>query len=694
MDETIIDNPDRNNDWKVNSTDYLEIKSQLLRSSKEQRKWLIENINLSHEWLVKLKDAFVEFTWVDIPNFKINHILKILSFNNSFNFFELNKAIELFGNEITPEKVLQILEYQPNFNFTNIIDVKKVLWDEFKIDNIIQILEIKPNLDFDILISLKNTFWDDFSIDKIIKILRIQKFTDFLWIIELKEYFWYELTLDKVVEILEVQPNFFVYDLINANNAFWEEFSIDKFINIIKNNPRINISNFYAFVKNEKWEMEVREINKLSPEKISLDEFINIYNIYHNIDILKLAWCITTINNQSIIEKNLFIKKYLVKLFDEDYTIPWSPNYLWNDNQFKSFFPKSNELKQMLDFLVDLQLAWLVKAWKYEIEVIQNDPSFINAREIIMRWLIPQESMEIKMIIARNLYFSRLKVNKKNVLNEYNKYLKNKVEYKNVSLFKDRNIVFTAHHEDLAKEYQTKDENKRFWRKATIEAIRKQWWNLPDENIIQPKNNSDSLKDAKNKILQKLVTTTIPMTFVFDWHGSSDAIYLSDWDYVGWKNQSVEENENTIKITYQEMAIALIERAKNKNVWKMTKKEQKDILIFSSCLNHTFIRNLYDELIRYNKVSSNKKKVSLPICIWEWEYGQTVNSNLVSNFWNDFFWKIMDFEWWDQNTTIWDIIENQEKLKDPSPYIYFPDKNNIPRQISQTEMEQTNSWTV
>jgi len=842
MEEIVIDNPDRNNDWKVNSADYLEIKSQFLRSSKEQRKWLIANINLTQEWLVKLKNAFIEFTWLDIPNFEIKDIIKILSFNNSFNFFELNKAIELFGSEISPEKVLQILEYQPNFNFTNIIDVKKVLWDEFKIDNVIQILEIKPNFDFEILISLKNTFWDDFNMEKIIKILKIQpnldltiltslkndfwndltinkviiilkinnKFnfnlaikakkifwneltidkiieivilnswfdfdlfikarlifwteltidevmeilkddTEFdidqlieakilfwddlnlgkamkllsrYWLIETKKIFWNELTIDiaikileineklnfyelieaknafwddlsigKVIQILEIKPDFYFLWLIDIKNAFNDDFSVNKMIDIIKNNPTINIFNILVFIEfNDGKKNNIINIDKIWNRKITIDEIMLIYNVYEYIDVVRINRLIEFINISAMRNKEEFSKIFLQKLFNENYVLPWKEHYLWNNEEFKACF--LFWIETFLDGLIDLQILSIIRAWQSEYNNIFDDPAIDNLKVLLKQWLLLDKNMEIKMIIARNLYFSRLEVNEANVNAEYQEYIKNKDSYKGISLFKDRNIIFTAHNEWFEEEHQTEDKNKNFWKKATIEAIRKQWWDLPDENIIHPKNNNDDLKKAKNKSLEKLETTKIPMTFIFDWHGWPDAIYFSNWGYVGWKNQSVEENENTIKITFQEMVKALIERAKNKNIWGMTKKEQKDILILASCFNHTFIRNLYDELNKYNNDKNNSPKVNLPICIWQSEYWQLWYSNPNSNFWNDFFWKVIDFEWWDNDTTIWDVNDRQEKLIESNPSIYVPDKNNVQKIIGQTEIEQTNSWTV
>lgn len=90
------------------------------------------------------------------------------------------------------------------------------------------------------------------------------------------------------------------------------------------------------------------------------------------------------------------------------------------------------------------------------------------------------------------------------------------------------------------------------------------------------------------------------MTFLFDGHGGPAALYLSDGQVDGLEpagEQGIIETEKTIKITVDELSAALTKRSQ-----RIGKEEvAKDILIFSACYNHTFLRSLSPQTILRNK---------------------------------------------------------------------------------------------
>jgi ADP-dependent phosphofructokinase/glucokinase len=89
-----------------------------------------------------------------------------------------------------------------------------------------------------------------------------------------------------------------------------------------------------------------------------------------------------------------------------------------------------------------------------------------------------------------------------NINEEHKNLLDKKEKYKNISLFKDRNLILVSHIEEI------------FLKKKTVEEIEKQ----KPSNIkrIFPINNKVELKQAKKQILKSLINTRNPMTFMFE----------------------------------------------------------------------------------------------------------------------------------------------------------------------------------
>jgi hypothetical protein len=124
-----------------------------------------------------------------------------------------------------------------------------------------------------------------------------------------------------------------------------------------------------------------------------------------------------------------------------------------------------------------------------------------------------------------------------------------------------------------------------------------------------------------------------------------------------------------IKITADELAKVLVERADNLDVTSTPK--QKDILIFSSCFNSNFIRKVYD-------LMGDRPK---PIALGSAEYGQYGYMSPDSKFGSLFFGNVLDLQNGGQKSTLSTVYDNETKDARLNPTVYIPDEDNKAMQI-------------
>lgn len=272
----------------------------------------------------------------------------------------------------------------------------------------------------------------------------------------------------------------------------------------------------------------------------------------------------------------------------------------------------------------------------------------------------------LKVMVARNLFFQNKSIEKVNVINETTRIFKVREQYKNIAIFKNRNVLYVAHLE--TNEYF--DMHRYiFGRSPQLEGIKKQGGNL---SFIRPNEKVASIKSAKANMIKKFITTPPPFTFVFDGHGGPDALYLSNGTISGGK---IKEGANTIKITVAELRDMYVKRREKYPQTASQEPEKKDILIFSSCFNHSFLRALYEILPRH---------ITKPVAIGASEYGQLAYGVFYSKFGSSFFEDTLNLKS-GKSTTFQDVFEGEFKQKLSNPSCYIPDENNIPQQFSQRE---------
>jgi len=268
-------------------------------------------------------------------------------------------------------------------------------------------------------------------------------------------------------------------------------------------------------------------------------------------------------------------------------------------------------------------------------------------------------------IVARNLFFQGRGVDKENVKAEVKRLIEVRRRYRDVPIFKDRNVVFVAHNEQ--KKSDKNGDLNRFGKKLFTDRIEADGGKL--SKVIRAEETIESLKQKKQEILNKIKTTKPPFTFVFDGHGSPEGLFLSDAP-----EGKEGEWSDVMKITVEELFEAYQDRPKSSN------PHEKDIFILASCFNATFIRHFYE--------LCDAKRVSKPIFAGESEYGQVGYSENESKYGEDFFQSMFDPQNPTSHAKLGNLIDNDAWNKNSNPSIYIPDENNKTMQLSENERQQ------
>lgn len=305
------------------------------------------------------------------------------------------------------------------------------------------------------------------------------------------------------------------------------------------------------------------------------------------------------------------------------------------------------------------------------VRFLNADPALREWAAVKAEWLsdtgkaLPKQAqVQMKAIIARNLYFQNLTVTEANVKREEARVEAARSAYRGVKLFAGRKVLHVAHSE------KWKDGSHRFGTDAVRDAIQAQA-GKDAYKLIRPENTKESLKKAKEEILVRIAKTQPPFTMIFEGHGSPSAIYLFDGEHLG--DQKTRETSNTIKITVDELAAALLLRA------ELFFPEvgdpdpaRKDILVFGSCFNTNFIRGLHERL----------RGVPKPIVLGSSEFGQYGYSDKKNAFGSPFTSEVLQLKDKGHTTTFGDIFDHEfDGLSNPS--LYVPDVRNTTQQVTQ-----------
>ncbi|PID84087.1 hypothetical protein CSB09_02950 [Candidatus Gracilibacteria bacterium] len=320
--------------------------------------------------------------------------------------------------------------------------------------------------------------------------------------------------------------------------------------------------------------------------------------------------------------------------------------------------------------------------YQYSLTGIFEDPALINISKIPSIWVenyfyqkyhsIPHKKalLDIRGNLARNLFFQRSEVTQESVFHALDTLMKNREQYRNVSLFSGRNVVIGANNEKgvISKKAHT------FGKKSFLERIKKD--NPQSLYQFRGEQSQESVLAAKEKVLLSIENTPPPFTFVFDGHGKHDALYLSDGEI---KNGEAQEKENSVKITVDELFEAYTKRQKAfKN--QTNTPESRDIFINDSCFNADFIRGFY--------IRCDVKGIPKPIFIGPSEYGQLAFSSKNKAYGTQFFHQIFGKEG-KKKATIGNVLDiNLSNFKFGNPSIYIPSEDDTIFQLTKTHREE------
>ncbi len=323
---------------------------------------------------------------------------------------------------------------------------------------------------------------------------------------------------------------------------------------------------------------------------------------------------------------------------------------------------------------------------------------------------------QIRVMIARNLFFQKKDVTKKNVETEYDRIIAARKTYEKIALFRGRTTVFLAHGELISEllDRNGKPLERRIvedWEKssgdkhahgktATQDAIRLQMGENGSFTFIRPKNDTESALKAKKNMLEQIRTTKRPATFLFSMHGSPDALFLTHGHIIGG---TISVPDSAVTITVAELADALRDRERKFPMPKKAKPEDRDILIFETCYNATFIRSLYEQLGNLPK----------PTVIGAGEHGQTVQLQGYNKFGGNFFEYTLGLNRFvrksaslmpsigsdellarSQTASSFNDVFNWELDEKTNSVLYIPDDDNLPMQITRSDDERALEDTV
>lgn len=177
-----------------------------------------------------------------------------------------------------------------------------------------------------------------------------------------------------------------------------------------------------------------------------------------------------------------------------------------------------------------------------------------------------------------------------------------RVDYKDLKIFEDRNVVVIRHSEKWRSEYDVLGQK---WRPRTDEVGTMRFMGPEDQEKLKlsmganaeerlqvlgleedngAREEAEKVRELKTRILNSIANTPPPATFLIEAHGGPDGIYLCD----GVKQPSTTEPY----ISSEEILGAL--KTRNINFGGEEQKAElcKDIFYFGSCFGHTFIRKL------------------------------------------------------------------------------------------------------
>lgn len=266
----------------------------------------------------------------------------------------------------------------------------------------------------------------------------------------------------------------------------------------------------------------------------------------------------------------------------------------------------------------------------------------------------PEQQKEWILRIARNMYISRIDPTMANFERVFNETIsvRNNPELLEQSLFKNRNVLVFGHNEIWAESITKKEDKVRFANEVTLDAIESQ--GVQDLRLIKSLlNTQEDLEQKKTEFFQYIADHN-ELTIIISAHGSPDGIFLTDG--VPDENGKISRTGKEEYVSPNEFVAALELRYDNN--FKDT-----PILIFESCYNQNYIRNLYRLIDEIN--STKNKMIPYPIMCGTAEFGQVGYGSPDSKYQDFFSQAILEGK---KDTKIKDLIEVEAGAREKGIY--------------------------
>ena len=260
-------------------------------------------------------------------------------------------------------------------------------------------------------------------------------------------------------------------------------------------------------------------------------------------------------------------------------------------------------------------------------------------------------------------------------------------EMENEHQWKNTNVVAFAHNElwmptDNARDsHGQPQKSTRFMRDETVVNIHKSVENGTYEEFRPPQNPTpEQLRQLKKEGIEKAIAAKPPMRLIFNGHGGPEHLYLTQGlaeDVVKGLKEGSKEAQDINTLSVKDLSHILIERNR-----LYGSKVNQDQVIFMSCFNHTFLRNVAKEV---TESGSNH-----PTYIGSSEYGQfgfsqsDINDTLLN--------KVLGIGNKNEKTAA--LLARQDAYKSSNITVYRPNKKGILQQVAEGEKPPQDSMNA
>jgi hypothetical protein len=283
-------------------------------------------------------------------------------------------------------------------------------------------------------------------------------------------------------------------------------------------------------------------------------------------------------------------------------------------------------------------------------------------------------------MVARNLGWRGVAVTDETVVAEVERIISARAELHAVDVLASPQVILAAHGEEWSESkgvVQAGDQ--RFLPPALLAEMTDRVAESGGEiTTVRPANPAslESVREAKQVLLDALTHELESATVVLDGHGGPDAFYFADGQIAEAENAlEITETDRTVKVTVAEFADVLEERFKAQQAAGHHVAETNLSIVFAACYMSDFVRALAVEL--------QARQVPLPrLMITAAEYGQYGFTTLQDPRASTTLIQILETESVGNFIEADQIYSLPEQYSNPSVFVPSPDDPHTLMQIS------------